>query len=111
MEQPGADGLARVHSHNRAPANPMTQKVMATSNAKNAKNYAFEGGNEPIAVTRGIPTHAVTVTRWMPTNSRSCRGMPSTSRHSSIASRTWSMTSSRERACVWHAGICGTDAT
>jgi hypothetical protein len=47
----------------------------------------------------------------MPTNSKSCPGTPSTSRHSSIASRTRSMTSSRDCACVWHAGICGTEAT
>lgn len=39
MEQTGADGLARVHRHNRAPAILVTQKVMAAFNAKNAKPF------------------------------------------------------------------------
>ena len=31
-------------------------------------------------------------------------------RHNSIASRMRSVTSSRDRACVWHPGNCGTEA-
>jgi hypothetical protein len=107
----GAGNLARVNRQNRAPAILVTQKVMAAFNAKNAKAYAFECGDEAVAGDAGIPAHAAMVTRWMPMNSKSCAGAPSTSRHNSIASRTRSITSSRDCACVWHTGICGTEAT
>ena len=88
MKQTGTDGLARVHGHNGAPAILVTQEVMATFDAKNAKSYPFEGGNEVGTGDAGIPAHAAMVTRWMPTNSNSCPGTPSTSIHSSMASRT-----------------------
>jgi hypothetical protein len=94
-----------------APAILVTQEVMAAFHAKNAKAYPFRRGNEVGAGDAGIPAHAAMVTRWMPTNSNTCPGTPSTSRHSSMASRTRSMTSSRDCDCVWHAGICGTEAT
>jgi hypothetical protein len=111
VEQTRSDGLARMDWHNRASAIFVTQEVMAAFNAKNAETHAFEGDNEVGTGNAGIPAHAAMVTRWMPTNSKSCPGTPSTSRHSSMASRTRSMTSSSDRACVWHAGIWGTEAT
>jgi len=71
VEQTGADGLARVHWYNRAPAVLVTQEMMAASNAKSAKTCPFEGGNEFGTGDPGIPAHAAMVTRWMPTNSKS----------------------------------------
>jgi hypothetical protein len=50
------------------------------------------------------PSHGATVTRLIPTNSRSCSSVPSISRHSSMALRMRSVTSSSDRACVWRAG-------
>lgn len=105
MEQTGADRLARVNRHNGASAICVTQEVMAALYAKNAKTDSLEGGNKVATGDAGIPAHAAMVTRWIPTNSNSCPGTPSTSRHSSMASRMRSMTSSRDCACVWHAGI------
>ncbi len=111
VKQAGAYGLAGVRRHNRTAAILVTHEVVAAFHAKNAKASLFEGGNEVSACDAGSPAHAAMVTRWMPMNSKSCVGAPSTSRHSSIASRMRCVTSSRDRACVWHAGICGTEAT
>jgi len=78
----------------------MAKEVMAAFDAKNAKASLLEGGNEVSAGDAWRPAHAAMVTRWMPTNSKSCSGEPSTSRHSSMASRMRWVTSSRDRACV-----------
>jgi hypothetical protein len=63
VEQTGADGLARVHWHNRASAILVTQEVMAAFDANNAKTCPFEGGNEVGTGDAGIPAHAAMVTR------------------------------------------------
>ena len=76
MEQTGADDLARVHRHNRAPAILLTQKVMPAFNAKNAKTYPCEGGNEVVTGDPGIPAHAAMLTRWMPMNSSPAPACP-----------------------------------
>lgn len=46
VKQTGADGLARVHRHDRAPAILVTQEAMAAFHAKNAKACPFQHGNE-----------------------------------------------------------------
>ena len=107
VKQAGADGLACVCGHNRTSAILVAQEMMAAFDTENEETGFCERGNEFRAGDAGRPAHAAMVTRWMPTNSKSCSGVPSTSRHSSMASRMRSVTSSRDRACVWHAGICG----
>src|ERR1700719_3413383 len=87
VKQARTDGLARVRRNNRAAAILVTQEVMAAFYAKNAEAPLFAGGNEVSAGDAGSPADAPTVTRWMPTNSKSCSGAPSTSRQSSMASR------------------------
>ena len=87
MKEAGADGFAGVRGHNRAAAILVTQEVVAALDAKNAKASLFEGSNEVRTSDAGNPAHAAMVTRWMPTNSKSCSGAPSTSRHSCCVSR------------------------
>jgi hypothetical protein len=45
VKQAGADGFARVHRYNRAPAIFVTLKVMAALNAKNTKAHPFQSPN------------------------------------------------------------------
>jgi hypothetical protein len=111
MKQTWTDGLACVDRYNRTSAVLMTQEMMATFDAHNAETDLPKGANETMPGDSRTPAHAATVTRWMPTNSNSCSGVPSASRHSSMASRIRSVTSSRERACVWQPASWGTEAT
>lgn len=83
----------------------MAEKTMAAFVAQNAETGLREGGYEFGARDAWYSAHAAIVTRWMPTNSSSCSGADSTSSHSAMASRMRSVTSSRERACVWQAGF------
>ncbi len=111
MEQASTDRLSCVDWYNRTSAVLVTEEMMASFDAQNAKTYLPDGANETMPGYSRTPAHAATVTRWMPTNSNSCSGVPSTSRHSSIASRIRSVIPSRERACVWHPASWGTEAT
>jgi hypothetical protein len=63
LKQTGADGLARVHRHNRAPAILVSQEVMAAFDPKNLKACLFEGGNKVATGDTRIPAHAAMVTR------------------------------------------------
>src|ERR1035441_10463752 len=85
--------------------------MMAACDTENAETGFGERDNEVRVGDSRRPAHAAMVTRWMPTNSKSCSGAPSTSRHSSMASRMRSVTSSRDRACVWQPASWGTEAT
>ena len=105
VKETGTDGLAGVCGHDRATPVLVAQEYVAAFDAQNAKTGLRERSDEFGARDTRRPAHAAIVTRWIPTNSNSCSGTPSTSRHSPIASRMRSVTSSSERACVWHAGI------
>ena len=100
VEQTGADGLTCVHGNDRAPSVLMAQEVMAAFDALNAKTGLGEGGDKFRTGDTRSAAHAAMVTRWMPTNSNCCSGAPSTSRHSAMASRMRSVTSSSDRAWV-----------
>ena len=65
---------------------------MTTFDPQNRKAVLSEGSNEVGPCDAGSPAHAAIVTRCMPMNSKSCFGAPSTSRHSSMASRIRSVT-------------------
>ena len=110
VKRAGADGLARVRGHDGTSAIFVAEEMMATSDADNREAGLPQGSNEGETGDAGSPAHAAMVTRWMPMNSRSAGGAPATSRQSSMASRMRCVTSSRDRACVWHPGICGTEA-
>ena len=110
MKEAGTDGLPRVRRHNSASSVLMAEEMMAAFDTQDAETGLRECGNEFWAADARGPAHAAIVTRWIPTNSNSCSGAPSTSRQSSIASRMRPITSSSDRACVWHSRICGTDA-
>ena len=86
--------------HHRASPVVMMEEMMTAFDTYDSKTGPGECGNEVGAGDAGSPAHAAMVTRWMPTNSNSCSGAPSTSRQSSIASRMRCMTSSRDRPCV-----------
>ena len=100
VQKTGADDVARVCRHNCAAAILMLKKMMAAFDANDQETGVIKGGNEVGASDARNPAHAAIVTRWTPTNSRSCSGAPSTSRHSPMTSRMRSVTSSRDRACV-----------
>ena len=100
MQEAGTDGLTCMRGDDRTPSVLVPEEMMAT----------FDCDEFLTSDTRSA-AHAAIVTRCMPTNSKSCSGVPSTPRHSAMASRMRSIASSRERACVWHAGIWGTEAT
>ena len=89
----------------------MSEKMMAASDPHDAETSPCKRRDEVRAGDARNPAHAAMVTRCIPTTSNSCAGTLSTSRQSSIASRMRCVTSSSDRACVWHPGICGTDAT
>src|SRR5579885_1416126 len=84
----------------RCSARQVAEEVMAAFDAQKAEPGLGECSNEYGAGDTGRPAHAAIVTRWMPTNSNSCSGTPSTSRDSAMASRIRSVTTSSERACV-----------
>ncbi len=107
----GGPALSSRLRDNRAAPILMAQEMMTAFDPQNVKSNLREHRNEVGASDAQSPAHAAMVTRWMPMNSNSWSGRPSTSRHSSMASRMRSLTSSRERACVWQAGIWGTEAT
>jgi hypothetical protein len=111
MEQARTDRLASVDRYNCASPFLMTQEMVAAFDTQNAEAGLLERADEIGSGDPRNPAHAAMVTRWMPMNSDSCSGAPSTSRHSSIASRIRSVTSSSERACVWQPAMWGTEAT
>ena len=79
----------------------MPEKVVAAPDSSNRKTALGQRQYQLGPGDARSPAHAAIVTRWMPMNSRLCWGTPCTSRHNPIASRTRSVTSSRDRACVW----------
>ena len=111
MEQAWTDRLACVHRYNGASHILMTQEIMPASDTQDAEAGLPKRVNEIGPGDSRTPAHAAMVTRWMPTNSNSCAGATDTSIHSSIASRIRSVSSSRDRACVWQPGNWGTEAT
>jgi hypothetical protein len=54
VKQAGADGLARVRGHNRAPAILVTEEMMAAFDGKNAKASLFEAGTEVSSGDAGV---------------------------------------------------------
>ena len=75
MEQAWTDHLTCVGRYNRASPVLMTHEVMATSDTQNAEAGLPKRANEIGPRDPGTPAHAAMVTRWMPTNSKSCSGV------------------------------------
>src|ERR1035438_2438828 len=64
MEQAWTDRLASVGGYNRASPVLMTQEMMATSDAQNAKAGLPKRANEIGPGDARTPAHAAMVTRW-----------------------------------------------
>jgi len=111
VEETRPDYLAMVHWNHRSPAVFVAKKMVASSNSSNPKARLFQNLDQVGTSDPWRSAHAATVIRWIPMNSRDFSGVPSTSRHNSIASWIRWITSSSDRACVWHPGSCGTEAT
>src|ERR1035438_7439277 len=111
VQQSGADRLARMHRRHSGPPVLMTEEVVAALDPDDGEASLGERCEQVRARNTRNPAHAATVMRWIPTNSKVCSGAPATSRHNSTASRMRCVTSSKDLACVWHPGSCGTEAT
>lgn len=110
-EEARPDRLAGMHGHGRAASVRVAQDVMAAAHARDAETGSAKSRDDGPAVERRQPRHAATEMRCTPMNSNAGASSPRSSRFSAIASRTRSINSSRERACVWQPGSAGTDAT
>jgi hypothetical protein len=100
VQQPRPDCLAGVDRHHSSPSAFVAEEVVASLDPYDNEARLCQRGYQ---IRTGQPqrsTHAAIVIRWMPMNSRLCLGVPSASRHNSIASRIRCVTSSRDRACV-----------
>jgi hypothetical protein len=109
MKQPGTNCVARVNGNHGTSTVFVMQEPVTALLANDGEPGSFECGRQSGSGEPRAPAHAAIVMRWMPTNSSDCSGAPATSRQSSTASRIRCITSSRERACVWQPGSCGTE--
>ena len=89
---------AGVKAAQRREAVLMLETMMAALDADDSETSARQRRYQVRPRSSRTAARAATLIRWVPTNSRTCSGPPSTSRHNSTASRLRSVTSSRDRA-------------
>ena len=86
-------------------------KMMAALGAEVGEPGSLERPENLSPCDSSQTAHTSTATRWTPTNSGPAMLVPSTSRHSSMASLMRLRSLSSERACVWQPCNSGTLAT
>jgi len=103
--------FAFMERHYRRAAIWMAQVNMTSFLTNSFKTKPTKDTNNFGGLKGSEPSHQLTSTSWIPTNSNGEIGPPSTSKQRDIASFTLSSRVARFFACVWHPRKAGTVAT
>lgn len=108
-QQSGADYLGTMHGYGCGASVRVRDTKMTPSYSDNCEPRPLQSLDYSCSGQSRQAAHALMETRWIPTNSSGAPSEPgSTSRCRAIASRIRSISSSRDRACVWQPGKEGT---
>ena len=111
VEQPRPKRLPGVNRDDGGTSVGMAKKMMAALGAEVGEPGSLERPENLSPCDSSQTAHTSTATRCTPTNSGPAMLVPSTSRHSSMASLMRLRSLSSERACVWQPCNSGTLAT